>query len=342
MPSIACKGKYPGICRGHFSYHPSWSQTRLTTEKRLDQRWYPGGLLYDTVVSKDSFAVAGLGIPDQEFQEGQSVFAHPFTPWLDNWDAVLGLAPDSHSSQAGITSPLDNILERGMLNDSTVSFMLGRYEAGYVHADGELLFGGIDSSQMLPNTSMRFLTMSNKTDPPDAHYPWEVRLCNSTWQVPAQAVSITFYNNTSGQNQTERVELEETYTARLDTVEMFTQVPDKIYDILLGLANPMDGGYWLPYIDCFSRRRLPNLVFTLGTGDESDDFVLTPFDYTLEIEIMGGQNSCYWALTPGSEMFRKMKVLSLGSSFVRGYYVSLDKGRRRVGLGTPWWRSRFP
>jgi len=338
VPSVACKNRRFGVCNGHFSYHPSWSRTRVPTDQVVrgqDLGW----LFYNAAVSRDSFSIAGLEIPDQAFHEGDPVVTDPFVPFANGLDAILGPAPDSSVSAAGTAGVLTNMFERRLLDRNIVSLLLGRI---YTFEDGneglvagELLFGGINEELMLPNTTMRFLSMSNKTDGPDVVRP----LCNGTWQVPAGAVSVTWLNETSGENQTKRVELGGSWTARLDTSHPFIIVPPPIDDLLSGMADPFRAPYTFPFIDCRDRGRLPDLVFTLGAGAEAAEFVLTSRDYTVESRLFGSWRVCLWMIAGGYSVYRDMEVLGLGSAFTRSFYVALDAEQGKVGLGTPWWRS---
>jgi hypothetical protein len=295
------------------------------------------GLFYNAIVSRDVFSIAGIEIPDQDFLEATSVFTDPLLYFADGMDAILGLAPDASTSPASLNGPLTNMFNRGLLDRNVVSIMLGRKVWDDIDGarliNGELMFGGINEDLLQPNTTMKFFSMSNKTDMPNTPYPRP--LCNGTWQVTAQAVSMTWFNETSGENQTERVDLADTWTARLDTIQMFVTVPERIDTILTKLADPMRIPNFYPFIDCRDRARLPNLVFTLGAGEEAHEFELTPYDYTVESDVLGLAGQCLWAVGRGYNGYDESEVLELGSAFMRAFYVVLDSGSRKIGLGTP-------
>jgi len=346
VPSIACMEKFSGVCDSrHFLYHPSWSRTRTSTGTELHMQEY-GPLFYEATVSRDTFSVAGIEIPDQAFHEGTEVSTDPTAFFSHSMDAILGLGPDSSMSPAGLAGPLTNMFERGLLDRNIVSIMLARWfgdieeEEGARSLSGELMLGGINEELLLPNTTMPFLTMSNKTDPPaDGRVHGDPPpLSNGTWQVPARAVSVTWLNETSGENQTERVELADSWTARLDTMMFYVTAPEPIVELLWTLADPILVPYFYPFIFCQDRDRLPNLVYTLGAGDEATEFVLTPHDYTLEASMFGFGHMCLWTVGRGYGGYDEREVIELGSPFLRAFYVALDADNRKVGLGTPWWR----
>src|SRR3569833_538060 len=95
VPSIACMEKFSGVCDSrHFLYHPSWSRTRTSTGTELHMQEY-GPLFYEATVSRDTFSVAGIEIPDQAFHEGTEVSTDPTACFSHSMDAIQGLGTAS-------------------------------------------------------------------------------------------------------------------------------------------------------------------------------------------------------------------------------------------------------
>ncbi|KAH8891425.1 acid protease [Thozetella sp. PMI_491] len=306
------------ICnRGHYQYHPTWSKTG-TPSNKLFVHECPV-MAYYARVTRDSFSIAGIEVEDQGFHEALDILTPPIGKLMDAWDGVLGLAIDDGQSPVGLKGPFTNMIKRGLVDSAIVSIMLGRWNEDIWLVPGEIAFGGVNEDLIKPNTSIRFLPVSNRTDSPESPFA----VLNSTWQVEAQSVGFTWFNKTSGENETIHHELPlETGTARFDTAMPSIALPRAVADELAKIAKPRfhDPEYWTT-IPCNRVPSLPALVFKLG----GEEFVLPPEDYVLE-----GIN--------GRDC-QERGLFMLGSAFLRSYYVVLDRERRNIGFGEPAWRD---
>ena len=325
---------WSGICNsGHFQYHGSWSKSTVPSTQ-LIQGDYPL-LLYQARVTKDRFSLAGLEIDLQGFHEAIEAFPDPFTPWVNEFDAILGFSIDDHDSVAGLKSPMTNMLENDVISYGMVSIMLGRWGRKIGLVPGEIAIGGVNEQMLKPGTTVRFIPVSNRIDPPHA----ESRYLNGTWQVEAQSVGFTWYNDTSGENLTVYHELPAaTGTARFDTIWPSISLPAQVAEPLEQIGQPSRHFFSHPVIPCQRISILPDLLFHLG----GKEFVLRPEDYILEtVKRQGDEdNGCIWTIEaiprlPG----RTADILGLGSPFLRAFYTVLDRDRRNIGFGEPRWKS---
>lgn len=285
---------------------------------------YPG-LYYQAIVTGDALTVGGLEVEDQKFLEGVRISTSPFVPWLDDWDAVVGFAPDDESSDAGTQGFWTRITQKQLVNSNIFSVYLGRFDPDWGMIPGELTLGGVNEELLAPNTTMVFIPMSNNTDPPDLYYP----VLNSTWQVPADSVSFTWFNRTSGKNMTVRADLPSNGTARFDTIYPQIALPPSIVRVLDEIAKPRGiSWFMLPGIECSKMSILPDLVFMLA----GEKFILKPDDYVMQ-SYATGEYRCLWPFTwsPG---FYEDDFFLLGSPFLRAFYMAFDLDSRNIGFGT--------
>ena len=65
----------------------------------------------------------------------------------------MGLAQSALSEQ-GVLTPIESLASQGTLSEAITSFKLGRVADG--SNDGEITFGGLDSTKFNPNTLVTF------------------------------------------------------------------------------------------------------------------------------------------------------------------------------------------
>ncbi|KAH8901309.1 acid protease [Thozetella sp. PMI_491] len=324
--------EYAALCNGgHYQYHPTWSRTGVPSTK-LFFNDYPA-VFYEGRVTKDVMSIAGLEISDQSFHEALDVRTPPIGHLMDFWDGVLGLAIDDAQSPVGLKGPLTNMIEQGLIDTGIVSILLGRGDNKAVDSPGEIAFGGVNEDLIRPNTTIKFLPVSNRMDPPDED---AIPMFNSTWQVEAQYVEFTWFNETSGHNETVHHDFPaETGTARFDTIVPTIALPPPVGDVLRMLAKPR---FHFPEhfmtIPCTIIPTLPTLVFKLG----GEVFLLPPEDYVLE-DI--GNKTCIWTIESIPPFGGSESILPLGSAFLRSFYVVLDRDRRNIGFAEPAWKDWY-
>ncbi|KAF2809940.1 uncharacterized protein BDZ99DRAFT_462575 [Mytilinidion resinicola] len=119
------------------------------------------------------------------------------------------------------------------------------------------------------------LSLSNATDPDHGlQDPFDSGppMLNGTWRVEARGLAW-------GEGGDERVDLAG-YTARLDTVEPFIWLPEAAFRRLRDVIQPEHVPFWLDSVRCERLPDLPYLTYNL----DGQDFALSPWDYTLEMD----------------------------------------------------------
>jgi hypothetical protein len=296
---------------------------------------YPGWLRHQSRISTEVLSIAGIEIPGQDFLEARWVDTNPFAFFRDEWDAVLGLGYDDSSSQFGLKGPLTNMIEQGLLESNVFSLLLGvrmLIMSNWIGIPGELTLGGVNEELIPPNRSMTFLPMTNRIDPPpsDPRFPWLDRQFNSTWQVSAEMVSLTWTNRSSGKNH------EKSYMLMHDTVARFeSSIPAMILpaDIVRDLESRVNLQYleWFyPVVDCAVSWILPKLTFTLG----GEEFTIESETYLLESMTSDNDVKCIWPFIKAPSDWPK-DAMVLGNPFMRGFYMTFDRERRSIGLVEP-------
>ncbi|KAF2810434.1 acid protease [Mytilinidion resinicola] len=258
-------------CLNHSRYSADASKTHSCDETRT--QFIYTGLRAAGHLSKDTLTIAGVEIKNQLFHELDRVKSVPTTFWRREFDSVLGLAPpDEAWSLLGNGSPFAGMVAQGLLPRNVVSIGLGRTEGG-VEVPGEITFGGVNL-KMFEGEVVEG-PLSNVTDgEPGSDDPFEVGppLLNGTWRVEARGLSW-------GAGKDESVDLTG-FTARLDTAEPFIWLPEAAFVKLREVIRPEQISDWPNSVNCEKVSELPELVFNLG----GHEFVLSPFDYTLEME----------------------------------------------------------
>lgn len=90
--------------------------------------------------AKDSVHIAGITVDGQDFAEITDASGLGIGYKLGKFDGILGLGFDS-ISVGGVNSPFHNMVNQGLLDEPVFAFYLGDMN------DGELTFGGIDTSK---------------------------------------------------------------------------------------------------------------------------------------------------------------------------------------------------
>ncbi|KAF2499178.1 acid protease [Lophium mytilinum] len=316
-----------GPCQNHHHYAASASHTHSCDTAR--SKFIYTGLRAAGHLSKDTLSVAGLDVPNQLFHELDRVKSVPTSFWRRDFDSVLGLAPPLEAwSLLGIESPFAGMVRLGLLPRNVVSIALGRTE-GDVKVAGEIMFGGVNA-EMFEAGEMVEIPLSNVTDPqPGSEDPFEVGppLLNGTWRVETRGLSW-------GKGEGKSVDLAG-FTARLDTAEPFVWLPEAAFKRLEEVIRPERIPDWPDSVSCERVGELPGLMFDLG----GHEFVLSPFDYTLEMEFGDLGVRCVVGLLPWAKEDKDEKdFIVLGTPFLRGYYTVLDFDQRSVGLARAKYR----
>jgi saccharopepsin len=239
-------------------------------------------------VSEDVMTIGDLKIKNQIFAEATEEPGLAFA--FGRFDGILGLGYDTISVNK-IPPPFYNMVEQGLLDEPVFAFYLGDTNNG---EESEVIFGGIDESHY---------TGKLTTIPLRRKAYWEVDLD-----------AITLGDATA--------ELDNTGVI-LDTGTSLIALPSTLAELLnkeIGAKKGYNGQY---SIECEKRDSLPDLSFRLS----GHDFVITPFDYILEV-----QGSCISSFM-GIDFPEPVGPLAiLGDAFLRKWYSVYDLGKNTVAL----------
>jgi len=135
-----------GACGNHVFLGPESSSTFTNTPKAFNVS-YGEGHVTGTVI-QDNVVIGGLTLSSHTFgvaNQESANFATSATPF----DGLMGLAKSSLSTQQTPT-PIEALASTGLVSAAIVSYKLGRAEDN--DNDGEITFGGLDSTKFEANT----------------------------------------------------------------------------------------------------------------------------------------------------------------------------------------------
>ncbi|KIY43794.1 aspartic peptidase A1 [Fistulina hepatica ATCC 64428] len=155
VASQTCQGEDGGDCGDHVYLGSSVSSTFEATAKTFNIT-YGSGQISGRVIS-DTLEFAGFTLKNHSFGVAtveSSNFASNSTPF----DGLMGLALSSLSSE-GVPTPPEALVSAGLIDQAIVSFKLARISDAT--NDGEITFGGLDSSKYVAST---LTTVDNVSD----------------------------------------------------------------------------------------------------------------------------------------------------------------------------------
>jgi hypothetical protein len=273
-------------CGRHAEYDSSKSLTYVANGTTFDITYGSGPVSgYQSV---DVCTVAGLRIQSQMFAEVTDASGLGAAYKAGKFDGILGLAFPILSVNK-VPTVFENMVSQGLVEDSVFAFYLGKDDG----EDGELMFGGVDSTKY---------TGSFNYVPLKAATYWEIVLDQVT-------VDGTTYI-TGGAN------------AIVDSgTSLLTGPTTAVKEIARKLgAFPFIAGEYL--IGC-NYDTLPNLEFTIN----GNTYTLTPKEY-----LIPDGDICLLAMM-GLDVPRPNGPLwILGDVFMRKYYTVFDYGNKQVGF----------
>ena len=257
----------------------------------------------------DHVTMGSVSIPDQWFIRAHKLDRFTAFEWGDiEWDGILGLAPSSEQSVAGIENPLQSLVAQERLDRDMFAMRLPRGDQA-----GELFLGGTNPELFTGDTTQLRLTHKTTRKSEAFNSP------TGRWQVSLDSISIgngavTLKN----------------YVALLETDYPLIALPSEMVEnIHYHLGFVFAGGLDAPLsIDCEMRTTLPDITFKL----DGNDFILTPFDYTLEVdnaEVGGLRCLSLFAPKPQSDADN---IIILGGAFLRNWYSVFDISSGTIGL----------
>lgn len=285
----------PGkACNWHTCwFHPRYDETKSTTYEKDGREFkvqYGSGPV-EGVFSKDTVEVAGLTVTDQVFAEVSTVSFGPLNIAFaaGKFDGIMGLGFKS-ISEYQIPTPFEMMVSQKLIDEPVFAF----YLQGDATKDGELTFGGVDSTKF--DGDLTYVPLINET----------------YWQVSMESASYGTDSVTTG------------VKAIIDSGTSLLAGPkDKVAKIAAAAGATLVAGKEYT-IDCSKTASLPDFEVTLGGGKK---FVLKGSDYVLTVS---GQ--CLFAFM-GIDLPPQLgEMWILGDVFMRKYYSVFDYGQKRVGF----------
>lgn len=257
------------------------------------------------IISRDTVHFGGLEIHQQSLQEAMEVNgAGP------SWDdrsiihGILGLTPSNAGSVHQLSNPFVTAVAQGILDSNVFALRLAEEPTERM----ELMVGGINRE--LFTGEITHLPVTNKTSS---------FLLTGRWQTPAKALAL---------GPSHEIEWSlDGYTAAFSTMWPFIYLPDRLAWDLNADLEFEDFMFIPPSIDCKLRDSWPDVTLNLA----GHDFVLSPYDYTLEWPIGRGQVRCVSVFSESGLDEADGKEIVLGSAFLRKFYVIFDWASQTVG-----------
>ncbi|XP_016994936.2 pepsin A [Drosophila takahashii] len=286
-------------CTQHSGYSASKSQTYQANGQPFEIQFASQDVLTG-ILSTDTFTIGDLSIKNQTFAEINS--APQSLCKRSNFDGILGLGLPEIALD-GVTTPLDNILNQGLIDEPVFSLYVNR-NASDASNGGVLLLGGSDPT--LYRGCLTYVPLSKV----------------GFWQITVGRVKI-------GGKQ-----LCSNCQAIFDVGTSLIIVPCaalKIINQKLGIkASDLRNGVYT--IDCKKISSLPNIVLNIGWKD----FTLTPAHYILNysgtcVSGFSSLSNCSTVQTndDGEDL---NNIWVFGDVFFGAFFTLFDFGLKLIGI----------
>ncbi|PAV55667.1 hypothetical protein WR25_01524 [Diploscapter pachys] len=213
------------------------------------------------------------------------------------FDGILGMGWDTISVNH-IPQPMDQIFASPTCGQQVFAFWLNR-DINNVVTGGEMTLCGMDP----------------------AHYTgpiaWEPLVAEDYWRIKLGAVAINGVTYTDGP-----------VDSIVDTgTSLLTGPTEAIKKIQHAIgAIPFLNGEYL--VECSKIPKMPNVTFTFG----GQDFVLTAYDYVLQIQGNGGSEQCISGFIGLDIPAPAGPLWIMGDVFIGKFYSVFDHGNKRIGF----------
>nr|XP_016931880.1 aspartic proteinase A1 [Drosophila suzukii] len=288
-------------CSQHNGYNSSESLTYQANGTAFQIQFASQDVLTG-ILSTDTFTLGDLAVKNQTFAEINT--APQSLCKRSNFDGILGLGLPEIALD-GVTTPLENIVDQGLINEPIFSFFVNR-NASDASNGGVLLLGGSD--------------------------PTLYRGCLT--YVPLSKVA--FWQITVGQVKIGGKKLCSNCQAIFDVGTSLIIVPCKALKIInqkLGLKKT-DLKNGVHIIDCSKVSSLPNIVLNIGWKD----FTLTPSDYILNytgtcVSGFSSLSDCSADQTKTNDDGEDLnEIWVFGDVFFGAFYILFDFGFKLIGI----------
>lgn len=278
-------------------FHPRYDESKSSTfekDGRIFNVTYGSGPVAG-VFNKETITVGDLEVAGAEFAEITKVSFGPLNIAyaMGKFDGLLGLGFNS-ISEYNLPTPFELMVQEHLIPEPIFSFYLQADSS----QDGELTFGGIDTSKFTGEIAYTPLT---------AQTYWKVGLTSLSFggKVVGSGISAIIDSGTS------------LLVGPKDTVKAMAKKAG---------ATSLLGKEFI--IDCGKKDSIPALDIELGGGVKLS---LSGAAQVIEIS-SGGQTECLWGFMGMDFPPSIGDAWILGDVFMREYYSVFDYGQKRVGF----------
>ncbi|GAA5879259.1 hypothetical protein JCM8547_006032 [Rhodosporidiobolus lusitaniae] len=313
VPSSACT-----VCGNHTSLPPPSSPTSPSSS--LIDTLLPFAVTYGTgsvsgTTVSTSAVIAGLKIEGLKLG-GVTRESEDFSESSVPFDGLMGLALSPLSSQS-IPTPIDRLLQDGLVSAAQVGYKLGRVSDGV--NDGEVTFGGVDGGKM----KGEMVVVENVSK----HGFWEAPLSdvlinNVSISSPSSSPTSSFSSLANAGR-----------SAILDTGTTLIIAPpadaEAVHRMIPGARSDGQGGFTLP---CTTLSTLTfSFLTTTSTSSGTVSFSMRPSDLSfLPLNDDDPEGDCVSSISSG-RVGGKGEWL-VGAAFLKNVYFATDAGSNMIGL----------
>ena len=253
-------------------------------------------------LSEDTVALGGLALADAAFGR-VTVEPGPLSEWgCPTFDGILGLAYPIIAMPllSFLPGPFDYMMERKLLPANVFSVYLSSVAND---STSFVAFGAVDDGSAGGHFTPPLITVPQDALQPELGY-W----CASLTAIKVGGV---------GQPGTVNAGL----IGVIDTGTSLIAGPPAVVNPIIAQINAST--------DCSNLASLPDIAFSLALdGGASQDFVLTPSDYTVRIPGSGGApDQCECGLFAFDAGEGLLPLWILGDPFLRTYFAVFDRDR---------------
>jgi len=285
-------GATANTCGNHVFLGKQSSSSFVDTGKNFEVTYGTGDVQGDIIT--DNVEIAGLKLNKHSFgvaTKESDDFSSNSTPF----DGLMGLALSSLSEQ-GVPTPPESLASAGLIKAPITSFKISRLQDQ--KNDGEITFGGLDSSKFDPNTLVTFANVNTQGF-------WEGSL----------AISVD--GNDIG--------LASATTAILDTGTSLIVAPQSdattFHNAIPGAKADGQGGFTIPCTTTVA------VTMTVGGGA----FAINPQDLLfLPVDQNDLTGDCISAVSAGQ--IGGANEWLLGDAFLKNAYFSVDVSTNKISL----------
>ncbi|KAI0955975.1 hypothetical protein AcV7_006503 [Taiwanofungus camphoratus] len=294
VASENCQSQGGGNCGNHSTLGTQSSSTFTDTGKQFEVTYGTGQVQGDVIT--DNVNVAGLALNNHSFGVA-NVESVDFSSDSVPFDGLMGLA-QSTLSEEGVPTPVESMAQNGLISEAITSFKISRL-ADQLN-DGEVTFGGLDSTKFNANTLTTFDNVNTE----------------GFWEGAMDAVTV------NGQDLGLQGR-----TAILDTGTTLIIAPDNdaaaVHQAIPGAQSDGQGGFTIP---CTTNASVALTFGGQSFAIDTQDLLFSPVDPN------NLQGDCVSGISSG-QVGAATEWL-LGDVFLKNAYFSVNTNKNQISLAT--------